>query len=396
MGDPLVQEYQDFIRNNLEVIKYQPNMIQQVILNEPQDSVLRQAPLIHSDVADDGMILLELKNKPKSKEERAKNGQVISKTPRNPPTFILPTKKVLFTGFVNGSILVSDSQSLEDLYCLVSHSDEITGLALLSKNVLMSTSKDGLLCSWDLERRIRLESVKAHERALVSLSVRAPSIVTAGWDGVIKIWNKNLVSISSISPSLGPINCVMLHPRKELCITGGWDNTIRIWDLQTLKSRAVIRGHESSVQSIKLTQDYRKIISGSLDGEVKVWDSSVGVEVASFNTGHGLSHLEVDNDQQVLHVGHNSGVVTTWPLALGRQVSSIKDQDLTCDMWSAFNLETHPSIRKMEATTLSRTVSAMHQLGSLTLLGFDNGDVQIVKADDKCVENVNGWKVFTY
>ena len=145
---------------------------------------------------------------------------------------------------------------------LIGHSGPVKGIGLLTKNTLISCSRDGLLCSWDLEKRIRLVSQKAHDRVLSSMSVRHPTIVTCGWDGLIKIWDKALTNLSTINPGIGPLNFIMLHPRKELCITGGWDQTIRIWDLQELKSKAVIRGNESSVQSIKLTEDCRKIISG--------------------------------------------------------------------------------------------------------------------------------------
>ena len=384
--DSLVMEYQEFIRTYQETIKYQPHMIPQLLMNEPQDSSLKSV----EHIKDDDVVYLELKNGPKSKAERAQAGQVINKHAKNPTTFILQLKGMLVSGHANGSITVSDSMTYEDLFCLVGHSTEITGLALLSKNVLVSCSRDGLLSTWDLDKRIRLASVKAHERSLVSLSVRQPNIITAGWDGNIKVWDKRLGHVSTLSTS-GPLNCVLVHPSKELCITGGWDQTIRIWDLASLKCKAIIRGHTSSVQSIRLSQDCRKIISGSLDGVVKIWDSSAGLEVASFQTGHGLTHL--DCGPQVIQVAHTNGVVSTWPLALGRQVNSKKDKELSCQLWSHFQPDTDPSVRMMEATTLTRTVTALQQIGDQYLLGFDNGDVQLLEM--KTMKNVNGWKVFS-
>ena len=252
---------------------------------------------------DNDISMFKWENNPRTKLERTSQGQIISKNFKNPTTFVLHEKKVIYTGYSNGSVLVTDAETLEDLYCLVGHSSEITGIGLFTKTVLVTCSKDGLLSTWDLDKRIRLKSAKAHDRALTSLSVRYPSIVTTGWDGVIKTWDKMLTNISSVSPNIGPLNCVLVHPRKDLCITGGWDKTIRIWSLQELKyPKAIIRGHTSSVQSIKLTEDCRKLISGSLDGVVKIWDSSAGYEVASFETGYGLSHLDLDDMSQTIHL----------------------------------------------------------------------------------------------
>ena len=387
--DPLVTEYQEFIQNNFDIIKNQPNLIPQLLLNEPNDSVLRRSAA--AATAEPQLTLFRWENKPSSTEERHSLGQTLARNPHNPTTFLLHLKDRIVSGFSNGSVLVSDADTLEDLYCLVGHAAEITGIQLLSRSVLVTASRDGLLCSWDLDTRIRLASVQAHDRALVALSARQPSLVTAGWDGAIKVWDKSLGLVTALRPGTGPLNTVLVHPRKELCITGGWDNTIRIWDLQTYKSRAVIRGHTSSVQALALTEDCRKIVSGSLDGEVKVWDSSTGAEVASFATGHGLARLALDPGGALVHVAHTSGTVASWPLALGRSLARLQERDLRCPL--AERLEA--GARQLEATQLPRTVTALHQLGPQLLLGFDTGDVELLQLGAGArVGGLQGWKVF--
>ena len=256
--DPLVREYQAFVKNNLETIKQQPNLISQVILNEPEDSVIKNS-VSSQNIA---ITTLRWNNGPKTVKAAGFGGQTIISNASNPTTFILPLDKIVLTGYSDGSLLVSSAESLEEMFCLVGHSQSITGLGELDKTVLVSASSDGLLSTWDMERRIRLNSVKAHDRRLSSLAVRSPHILTASWDGSVKVWSKSLVNISTISTK-SPLNCLLLHPTKLSVITGGWDANIRIWDLETLKQKAVIRGHDSSVQSIRLSSDCRKIISGN-------------------------------------------------------------------------------------------------------------------------------------
>ena len=262
-SDQLVIEYREFILNNLSTIRHQPELIPQAILNEPEDSIIKKTTT--NSVKPQGQLkIFKCLNGPRNKEERKFDGQTIREDINNPVTFILPVVENTISGFANGLLLVTETETQENLFCLLGHSQEITGMGLLSKNILISSSKDGLLCSWDLEKRIRIHSVKAHDRVLSSLSIRHPNIVTVGWDGVIKLWDKALINLTTIASNNGPLNCVLVHPRKELCITGGWDNTLRIWDLKTYKQKGVIRGHQSSVQCIQLTEDCRKIISGNI------------------------------------------------------------------------------------------------------------------------------------
>ena len=126
-----------------------------------------------------------------------------------------------------------------------------------------------------------------------------------------------------------------------------------------------------------------------MDGLVKMWDSSAGTEVASFETGHGLSHIQVDNSSQVLHVGHNNGVVSTWPLALGKSVAFHSELDLRCPLEDGFS---NPKAL-LDPTSLTRSISVMNTFGDCLLLGFENGDVQLASFKDNKISSIYGWKV---
>ena len=160
-----------------------------------------------------------------------------------------------------------------------------------------------------------------------------------------------------------------------------------------MKQKAVLRGHESSIQAIKLTEDARKIISGSLDGTVKIWDCNIGTEVASFNVGQSCSSLEMDPLDNQVFVGGSSGVVTSWPLDLGKQLFKINSHDLLTEMHSQF-LPTGQDEQMMDPTSLTREVSAVFVLDGGIWTGFKNGDVQLTRLEKKTIKSKTGWKVF--
>ena len=111
--DPLVLEYQEFTRDNHEIIRSQPHMIPQVMMNEPEDSNIRLGALQPLNHINNDIVYLQQENRPKTKAEKSKDGKVISKNAKNPTTFFLHLKDILVSGFANGSILAQDSNSLE-------------------------------------------------------------------------------------------------------------------------------------------------------------------------------------------------------------------------------------------------------------------------------------------
>ena len=391
--DPLVEEYRKFVKSNLETLMLTPCLIPQIILNEPNDSPIKKHFKEEELREKSNLAFFKWHNGPRTWLEKQKLGYTILNNHKTPTTCIKKINGMVISGYSDGSILLSDDETHEDLFCLVGHSEEITGIELFSSSILVSSSQDGWLSTWDLEKRIRLSSAKAHERTLSSLSVRHPIIVTASWDGVLKVWDKHLKNISKISQPNGPLNCVLVHPRKDICITGGWDKTIRVWDLESLKQKAVLRGHESSIQNIKLTENARKIISGSLDGVVKIWDCDIGTEVASFNVGQSCSVLELNPMNTQVFVGGNSGVITSWPLALGKQITNYRSQELLTEMQREFSPKERTT-STLDPTTLIREISALYVLDGGIWTGFKNGDVQLMRLENKNIKMKMGWKMF--
>ena len=67
------------------------------------------------------------------------------------------------------------------------------------------------------------------------------------------------------------VSSVAYSPDGTKIVSGSTDNTIKIWDTNTGECLQTLMGHSKSVYAVAYSPDGRKIISGSYDKTVKIW-----------------------------------------------------------------------------------------------------------------------------
>jgi len=75
-------------------------------------------------------------------------------------------------------------------------------------------------------------------------------------------------------------------------VSGSWDKSVRVWDALKGKELNILNGHTSSVSSVAFSTDGMCIISGSRDKSVRVWDALTGKGLNVLN-GHTSSVYSV-------------------------------------------------------------------------------------------------------
>jgi WD40 repeat protein len=72
---------------------------------------------------------------------------------------------------------------------------------------------------------------------------------------------------------------VAFSPDGSKIVSGSADNTIRIWDASTgVEMLPPLQGHDQVINSVAFSPDGSKIISRDYDKTIRVWDASTGVE----------------------------------------------------------------------------------------------------------------------
>jgi hypothetical protein len=67
---------------------------------------------------------------------------------------------------------------------------------------------------------------------------------------------------------------VAFSPDGKKIVSGSWDNSVRIWNAETGKAEGnSLQCHTSDVRSVALSPDGKKIVSGSDDSSVRIWNA---------------------------------------------------------------------------------------------------------------------------
>ena len=69
---------------------------------------------------------------------------------------------------------------------------------------------------------------------------------------------------------------VAYSPDGTKIVSGSRDKTVKIWNANTGLYLKTLKGHTESVNSVAYSPDGTKIISGSDDETIKIWDANTG------------------------------------------------------------------------------------------------------------------------
>jgi WD40 repeat protein/serine/threonine protein kinase len=123
----------------------------------------------------------------------------------------------------------------------------------------------------------------------------------------------------------GPVNSVAWSADGKRIASGGGDQVVRVWEAETMRERAVLRGHTSGVQSVVFSGDGRRILSGSGDATMRLWDAETGMELRRFDVPSGVNGVALSPDGlRALSAGGDQ-LVRLWNVQTGEELGHLSE-----------------------------------------------------------------------
>ena len=126
---------------------------------------------------------------------------------------------------------------------------------------------------------------------------------------------------------------MVFSPRGDRIVSGSDDKTVRLWDARSGAELAILRGHERSVTSVDVSPRGDHIVSGSWDGTVRLWCARSGAELAVLR-GHELQVMSVAffSDGNRIVSGSHNNTVRVWDATSGAELTimRVNEKSLEC------------------------------------------------------------------
>ncbi|KIM58957.1 hypothetical protein SCLCIDRAFT_127030 [Scleroderma citrinum Foug A] len=129
------------------------------------------------------------------------------------------------------------------------------------------------------------------------------------------------------------VTSVEFSPDGKRIVSGSSDKSVRVWDADTgVQIGSPLQGHTDWVMSVGFSPDGTRIVSGSEDKTVRVWDANKGLQIGSPLQGHTdlVRSVEFSPDGTRLVSGSDDKTVRIWDS--GTEVTIIKDVEAN-DGW---------------------------------------------------------------
>lgn len=119
------------------------------------------------------------------------------------------------------------------------------------------------------------------------------------------------------------ITCLAVSKDNKRIVSGSEDGTLRLWDISSGKELMVYKGHYGSISQIQYAQNDQRILSIAEDNTLKVWDLKSGNLVQNLE-GHTemINKFSVSPDEKLVSTVGEDRLINVYRLADGQLLSS--------------------------------------------------------------------------
>nr|VFJ72030.1 MAG: WD domain-containing protein, G-beta repeat-containing protein [Candidatus Kentron sp. FW] len=120
-------------------------------------------------------------------------------------------------------------------------------------------------------------------------------------------------------------DCLAFSPDGRRLLTGSYDDTLKLWDVASGKAIRTFRGHSYDVKAVAFSPDGRRALSGSKDNTLKLWNLATGKTIRTFQ-GHSSYIVSVafSPDGGWALSGSSDNTLKLWDVASGQALRTFE------------------------------------------------------------------------
>nr|CAG8557118.1 8428_t:CDS:10 [Entrophospora candida] len=164
----------------------------------------------------------------------------------------------------------------------------------INEEIIISGGGDNKSYLWRSDTGEKLHELSGHDDSVVSVSFSKDGqyVATGGMDGKIMVWKvENGQHVATLE---GPNEITWLdwHPKGNVILAGTAESTIWMWQIPSGNFMNLFAGHSASVTAGQFTPDGKKIVTGSEDSSLIVWDPKNATSIFKLSNDDSRFHHE--------------------------------------------------------------------------------------------------------
>ncbi|KAL2269102.1 hypothetical protein VTJ83DRAFT_3948 [Remersonia thermophila] len=192
-----------------------------------------------------------------------------------------------------------------------------------STKLLLSCSADGQVRLWSLDVWACLCIYKAHDGPVfrVLWGPHGHYFATAGWDKTVRVFTQDHASAQRLLVGHDTsISALAWHPNGTYVFSASdeMDKSIRMWSIITGNCVRIFTGHTHYISALQCAGNGRILASADAGGNIFLWDIEKGTRIKRMR-GHGkggIPSLSFSAESNVLVSGGLDGTVRVWDVEL--------------------------------------------------------------------------------
>jgi len=249
-----------------------------------------------------------------------------------------PNGKSVFTGSENDTTRLWDVATGKELRRFEGNSWGVRSVAYsIQGRELLTSSFDGTASLWDLEtgnEQQRFGEQRIDEVWPVAFSPDGRRLLIGKDPNMAQLWDLALgKEVQSFDGHSARITSVAFSDDGRRVLTGSDDKTARLWDVESGKelkrftedapttrvfAQSRSAGSSGSIYSTAFTPDSRRILTGSDDCTVRLWDVETGKEVQRFVLPEPVDSVSLSSDGHKLLTNGDDKIARLWDLQTGK------------------------------------------------------------------------------
>jgi F-box and WD-40 domain protein 1/11 len=188
-------------------------------------------------------------------------------------------ENILVTGSSDSNLIVWDVKTFEPIRRLVAHTGGVLDVALDAKHIV-SCSKDSKIYVWDRETYEIKGTLEGHRGPVNAVQLRGKFLVSASGDGIARLWNiEENKLVKEFTAKERGLAAVEFSEDMKYVLAGGNDHITYKFETETGREVAQFTGHTQLVRSLWLDSANNRVVSGSYDLDLRVYDFETGNEI---------------------------------------------------------------------------------------------------------------------